>query len=72
MNVNDVLIVTLSHMMTVIDVYGPQKKEKNDNTGIICFNEKPTGVGKLMSICIITCLVNGYFLEAFLTTSLLM
>jgi len=29
------------------------------------FKEKPTGIGKVMSICMVICLVNGYFLEAF-------
>ena len=30
------------------------------------FKETPTGIGKVMSICMIICLVDGYFLEAFL------
>ena len=29
------------------------------------FKETPTGIGKVMSICMVICLVNGYFLEAF-------
>ena len=29
------------------------------------FKETPTCIGKVMSICMIICLVNGYFLEAF-------
>ncbi len=32
---------------------------------LLGLKEKPTGIGKVMSICMLICLVNGYFLESF-------
>ena len=34
---------------------------------LLGLKEKPTGIGKVMSICMLICLVNGYFLELFVS-----
>ena len=47
---------TLNENVTVMDYWK-----------LLGLKEKPTGIGKVMSICMLICLVNGYFLELFVS-----